>query len=273
MESLIKVKEKQYYLPFSYNFCKKETFQYKGRPIEFITGLAWARYGLKPQPNALIKYLEYKSVNKINVGTTSKPFKILVGGNSVGSDVQLGINLEDYCKKQGLNEKVRVDTFFYSREEKKIKVNINDHNHYNINSLEELSGLIEKNEYAIDFVDFDGTLADCCLGRGTKVKLKSRLALPKSESESLNKLSRFLAFGVRMTYAGTMYLGDVFYSCLKLKPRFEWPEKENSLKDFLESVTKLPTKLVISRFSCLGGVLNAISESKANVNLKRPIYY
>jgi hypothetical protein len=261
------------YVPLIHNFHKSENDHYERGVIDFLTGSVWPRYGMKPQPNALIRYLESKSVNNSYLKSLDKPVRILVGGNSAGSDVQLGLNLEKYYQNQGLNEKVRVDTFLYNKVGKKIKVNIKNHSHYNLKNLEELADLIKDNKYLVDFVDFDGTLVDFCLTRSSEVKLKSRLAIQKTESEGLNIFSKFLAFGVRMAYAETMYLGDVFYSGLKLRSRFVWPEKKNNLKVFLESVTKLPTQLVISSFSCLGGVINAINDSKAKVKLNRPIYY
>lgn len=267
------IKKGQSMLPLIYNFHKSENTHYERGAIDFLTGSAWARYGLKPQCEAVVNYLEAKNVNKSYLKRVSRPIRILVGGNSVGSDIHLGLNLKKYYKKQGLSEKVRVDTFLYSRVGKKLKVNLDNHNHYNLSNLEELSDLIKENKYLVDFVDFDGTLADFCLGRSTELKLKSRLMVPEYKSESLNKFSKFLAFGVRMAFLQTMYLGDVFYSGLKMRSRFSWPEKENNLKVFLESVSKLPTQLVISSFSCLGGVINCINDSNAKVRLNRPIYY
>jgi hypothetical protein len=268
-----KIKKTLNYLPFNHSFYKSENNHYERGIIDFIAGSALVRYGLKPQSNALLKYLENRNINKNYLESVCEPVRILVGGNSARNDVQQGLNLEEYYKNQGLEQKVRIDTFFFSRLEKKIKVNVDNHNHYNISSLKELTGLIKDNKYLVDFVDFDGTLSDCCLGRETKVKLKSKFLLWEEESESLNRLLKILDVGVRITYASTMYLGDVFYSCLKLKYHFMWPEKDNNLKIFLESVSKLPTQLVISSFSCLGGMLNAINDSKAEVKLRRPVYY
>jgi hypothetical protein len=260
-------------LPFKYNFHKSENVKYNTGAIDFLTGSVWGRFGMKPQPNAVINYLEARNVNETYLQGLEKPIRILVGGNSVGSDVWLGLNLKKYYQNIGLEDKVRVDTFLYNRNKKKIKINIDNHNHYNLSTLEELSDLIKNNKYLVDFVDFDGTLVDFCLGKSSKVKLKSRIMLPKVKSETLNKISKVLAFGVRMSFLQTIYLGDTFYSGLKMKSRFSWPEKENNLKVFLESVSNLKTQLVISSFSNLGGVINAINDSKANVKLNKPVYY
>lgn len=241
--------------------------------IDILSGFSWIRYGLKPQCNALIDYLKKGGIDNNYLSSHESEVKVLVGGNSAGSDIWLGLNLKKYYEKQGLEQKVRVDTFLYNRLGKKLKVNIDGHNHYNIGSLDELAGLIKENRYLVDFVDFDGTLADFCLGRSEDLKLRSRLMVPEMKSEGLDKLVSLFSLGPRCSYAGTMYLGDVFFSALKLKPRFEWPEKENSLKAFLESVSSLQTQLVITSFSCYGGILNAIRDSNAKVSINKPIYY
>jgi hypothetical protein len=241
--------------------------------IDILSGFSWIKYGLKPQCNALVDYLKKRGIDNNYLFNHKSGVKVLVGGNSVGSDVWLGLNLKKYYEKLGLGEKVRVDTFLYNRFKKRLKVNIDGHNHYNISSLCELSGLIKENKYLVDFVDFDGTLVDFCLGRSEDLKLRSRLMVPEMKSESLDKLIGFFSLGPRCSYAGTIYLGDVFFSMLKFKPRFEWCEKDNSLKDFLESIHCLPTQLVISSFSCYGGILNAIKDCKAKVSINKPIYY